>query len=103
MSTSHARTEDETPHKAGAFDIRNFIGLLIGFFGLVLVLVAIFDTPQAELDRADGLRLNLWAGLGMLVAAAVFLVWARLKPVIVPTHPETGDTDAMERPASAHD
>lgn len=102
MSDSHARTEDETPHKAGAFDIRNFIGMLIGFFGLVLVLVAIFDTPQAELQRADGVRLNLWAGLGMLVAAAVFLVWARLRPVIVPAASETG-ADDMDRPPTAHE
>ena len=75
------------------FDIRNFIAGLIGFSGLILVLVAIFDTPQAELDRADGLRLNLWAGLGMLVGAAVFLAWARLKPVIVPTRPEDDGGD----------
>ncbi|MCW2818754.1 MAG: hypothetical protein JWR42_1541 [Marmoricola sp.] len=102
MSDSHARTEDDSAHKAGAFDIRNFIGLLIGFFGLVLVLVAIFDTPQAELDRADGLRLNLWAGLGMLVGAALFLLWARLRPVIVPPSSEI-EAEGMERPASAHD
>ena len=102
MSDTHARTEDDSAHKAGAFDIRNFIGMLIGFFGLVLVLVAIFDTPEAELRRADGLRLNLWSGIGMLVAAAVFLLWARLRPVIVPPSTETG-ADDMDRPATAHD
>lgn len=87
MSNSNATRETETPHKAGAFDIRNFIGLLIGFYGIVLVFLGIFDDSAAERARADGLNLNLWAGLGMIVVAALFLVWARMKPVIVPAHP----------------
>ena len=97
MSDSTHSHGTEQPHKAGAFDVRNFIGLLIGFFGLVLTLLGIFDSSSEELARADGLRLNLWAGLGMLVAAAAFLVWARLKPVIVPAHPE--DEPAGDRPS----
>ena len=72
-----------TAHRAGAFDIRNFIGMLIGIFGVVLLLASIFDS-EAEIAKADGVRVNLWAGLGMVITALVFFAWARLRPVVVP-------------------
>jgi len=84
MSETHATHDTEQPHQAGAFDIRNFIGLLIGIFGIVLVLLGIFNSSPRQLARADGLHLNLWSGIGMIVVAACFLAWARMKPVIVP-------------------
>jgi hypothetical protein len=70
-------------HQAGAFDIRNFIAALIGAYGLVLTLMGLFATSDADLDKAGGLAVNLWAGIGMLVFAAVFALWARLRPVVV--------------------
>lgn len=72
-----------TPHRAGAFDIRNFIGMLIGIFGVVLVLASFFDSA-ADIAKADGVRVNLWAGVGMILTALVFFAWARLRPVVVP-------------------
>ncbi len=43
---SHSTGQDEAgtdrPHKAGAYDVRNVIGGLIGFYGVVMVLVALF-------------------------------------------------------------
>jgi hypothetical protein len=86
--------------KAGAFDIRNFIGALIGIYGVILVLTSFFDSGE-ELSKADGVRINLWAGLGMLLLAAFFLVWARLRPVIVPAETEHADTPDG-RPAGSH-
>ena len=82
-----------TTHKAGAFDIRVFIGSLIGLYGVVLVLVGLFGTSDSQLAKSDGLNINLWAGLGMVVVAAAFMVWARLRPVIVP---ETSDAAPPE-------
>ena len=35
--------------KAGAFDIRNFIGLLIGIYGVVLLITSFFD-DAAEIE-----------------------------------------------------
>jgi hypothetical protein len=100
MSESNATRESERPHRAGAFDIRNFIGLLIGIYGIVLVLLGIFHNTTEELARADNLNLNLWAGIGMIVGAACFLVWARLRPVIVPTPAEQAKAeDDGEPPA----
>lgn len=82
---------------AGAFDIRIFIGSLIGAYGLVLVLMGLFSTSDTDLERAGGINVNLWAGLGMVAVAAVLFAWARLRPVIVPADP---DTDAGEQQPS---
>ena len=69
---------------ASAFDIRFIIAALIGTYGVVLVLLGIFNNSQAELDRAGGLNINLWAGVGMIVVAAAFAVWGTVKPIVVP-------------------
>jgi hypothetical protein len=83
-----ATSTTEAPHRAGAFDIRTFIALLIGVYGLVLVLAGLVGTSETELDRADGLNINLIAGIGMVVVAVAFLAWARMRPVVVPEHVE---------------
>lgn len=89
---NEASTNETTKRTAGAFDIRVIIGGLIGVYGIILTLLGIFDASEAELERADGFNVNLWAGLGMVVVAAGFLVWARLKPVVVPpTDQPAGD------------
>jgi peptidoglycan/LPS O-acetylase OafA/YrhL len=66
---------------AGAFDVRNVIAALIGFYGAVLVLVAIFGDDQSE--KTGGVDANLWAGIAMLLFAAAFALWSRLRPVVV--------------------
>ena len=80
---AHDATEGAS-HRAGALDIRNFIGGLIGLYGIVLTALGLFATSDADMDRTGGFAVNLWAGLGMLVAAAGFITWARLRPVVVP-------------------
>lgn len=72
----------EQKKSAGAFDIRNFIGLLLGLYGVILVGAQFLDTEEA-LAKADGLRVNLWTGIGLLVTAAIFFAWARLRPLVV--------------------
>ncbi|MCI2422097.1 hypothetical protein MOQ72_32160 [Saccharopolyspora sp. K220] len=68
---------------AGAFDIRVVIALLFAIYGVVLT-IAGFVQPSAEVDKAAGVNINLWAGLGMIVFAVVFVAWARLRPIVVP-------------------
>ena len=68
----------------GWFDIRFIIGGLIGLYGVILTLLGIFNASDEELARGDGLNINLWAGLGMLLVGIAFVTWARLRPVIVP-------------------
>jgi Ca2+/Na+ antiporter len=69
-------------HTAGALDIRNIIGGLIGAYGVILVLMGLFADKQ--LDKTGDVNANLWAGLAMLVFGASFLLWARLRPIVVP-------------------
>ena len=83
-------------HAAGAFDIRNIIGALLGIYGVLLLVAGLFmDTAEA---KTGGVNANLWTGLALAVASAVFLVWARLKPIIVPADVEPATPDPT-RPA----
>jgi len=77
----------QNQHTAGAFDIRNIIGGLIGLYGLILTLMGIFG--DKELDKTGDVNANLWAGLVMLVIGGAFLAWARIRPLVVPQ--TTGD------------
>jgi len=70
-----------TKRTAGAFDIRNVIGALLGVYGVILLLMGIFGDP--ELEKTDGVNANLWAGVALLVVGLGFLLWARLRPVVV--------------------
>jgi hypothetical membrane protein len=67
---------------AKLFDLRYLIGALMALYGVVLIIVGIFDS-QAEIDKAAGIRINLWMGIGMLVVGALFLLWARTRPLKV--------------------
>jgi glucose uptake protein GlcU len=77
-------------HKAGAFDIR----LIIGVYGVILTVMGIGFTSDEEIKKAAGVNINLWAGIGMLVVAALFVTWALVRPLVVPAETETGDTPA---------
>jgi hypothetical protein len=67
---------------AGAFDVRNIIGGLLGIYGIVLTLMGLLGDP--EKDKTGGVNANLWAGLALLVVAAIFFAWWRLCPIVVP-------------------
>jgi hypothetical protein len=72
---------DATVQTAGAFDIRNFIGTLLGLFGLVLVIMGLVAFTPHEAAKTDGLNANLWAGLAMLVVGVLFMVWTKVDPI----------------------
>ncbi len=82
-------------HSAGALDIRNIIGLLLLVYGVVLTAMGLFG--DKELDKTGGVNANLWAGLALLVAGAVFAIWARARPVAVPE-----DFDPKDHPPVSH-
>jgi drug/metabolite transporter (DMT)-like permease len=85
------QTSQKAPqkHTAGALDIRNIIGGLLGVYGVILVLMGLFG--DKELDKTGDVNANLWAGLALVVVAAVFLTWAWLRPIVVPDHVEPPD------------
>jgi len=89
--TTHEPATGTDKHAAGAFDIRTFIALLIGIYGVVLTVVGIVGTNDAELAKSDGINVNLWTGIALIVAAAVFQAWAKLRPVVVPDEPAGRD------------
>src|SRR3954466_3363956 len=93
MSTSTAGDEAGQKHTAGAFDVRNVIAALIGFYGVVLVVVGLVQNDAEALEKAGGFNANLWVGLAMIVFALAFALWSRLRPIVV-VSPETG-TDGV--------
>jgi hypothetical protein len=100
--SSPTQHDDEAPRRAGAFDIRVFIASLLGLYGIVLLIVGLAGPSDSQLAKADGLNINLWAGLGMVAVSAAFLLWARLRPVVVPAHVDAADGEGESRPPAAH-
>lgn len=99
MSESSNRTVEnrESPenperHRAGLFDIRSIIGLLIGIYGVILVITGFF-TSDDQITKSDGVNVNLWAGLVMVVVGVAFVLWARLRPIVVPEDPSQAGGD----------
>ena len=95
---AYSTTDDDNQqraHRAGLFDIRIFIGGLLGVYGVIITLVGLFDTDEAELAKTDDFNINLVAGILMIVVCVFFIAWARLRPVVVPAH--HGDSDEERR------
>lgn len=67
---------------ARRFDLRRVIGGLFLAYGLIVTGIGLFDSP-AEIAKAQGVRINLWAGLAMLGFGLAFLLWQWLRPVEV--------------------
>ena len=88
MSTQNQQTP--ATRSAGALDIRNFIGTLLGLYGIILTATGIFG--DTELQKTGGINANLWAGIFLLIVSAIFLGWAKLRPITVLHH--TGSDDA---------
>ncbi|MDR2985159.1 MAG: hypothetical protein LBV34_09985 [Nocardiopsaceae bacterium] len=72
------------PRKAGAFDIRLIIALLLGVYGVILTIIGAGFTSDADLAKAADVNINLWSGIGLLVVTALFVLWAVLRPLAVP-------------------
>ncbi|MHA5051952.1 hypothetical protein [Streptomyces sp. SD15] len=65
------------------FDIRTIIGGLFVLYGII-VTIAGLAVSDADLDKAEGVNINLWTGLGMLALGLFFLVWLWLRPLAAP-------------------
>lgn len=88
----HTEAPGEQKHRAGLFDIRFIIAALIGLYGVILFVVAFF-TNDTQKAKADGLNINLYAGIGMIVVSALFMLWTRWRPIVVPDEPVTEEGD----------
>ncbi|MGH3357060.1 MAG: hypothetical protein ACRDOJ_14270 [Nocardioidaceae bacterium] len=78
--------------RAGVFDVRMIIGLLLGIYGVVLTITGWVGTSDSDLAKADGINVNLLTGIALIVAAGVFFVWARVRPLLVPDDPSEGES-----------
>jgi len=65
---------------ANRFDIRRLIGGLFLLYGIIVTALGVFGSSHVK-NKAAGLNIDLWAGIGMLVFAALMLAWALLRPV----------------------
>ncbi|GHE70435.1 hypothetical protein GCM10014715_25550 [Streptomyces spiralis] len=71
--------EGKSATAARIFDLRRIIGGLFVLYGIIVTVTGITDS-QAAIDKAQGVNINLWTGIGMLVLGVFFLVWLKLRP-----------------------
>jgi len=75
-----AAEEAEGSAKRSLFDLRTIIGGLFLVYGVYLTIRGIIDS-QAAIDKAAGVRINLWTGLFALALGGGFMTWALLRPL----------------------
>jgi xanthine/uracil/vitamin C permease (AzgA family) len=85
-------TEEAERRARGArlFDIRRLIGALFVVYGIVLIIVGATDSSK-EINKAAGVHINLWTGIGMLIFGVLMLAWAFRRPVVVDDQPGQDD------------
>ena len=79
--------EAEAARAANKFDIRRLIGALFILYSLILIALGLFGSHAIK-NKADGINIDLWTGLGMLIFGGLMIFWALSRPV-VPEPPET--------------
>jgi len=78
--------EIQAARAANRFDVRRLIGALFCLYALILLALGIFGSHTIK-HKADGINVDLWTGLGMLVFGALMIFWALARPVM-PEPPE---------------
>ena len=89
--TEEAEARDRASGMASLFDLRMVIGGLLTLYGIVLTVLGLFASSDTK-AKAAGINIDLWAGLVILAGGAVFLAWARLRPLRAEDLQDT-DTD----------
>src|SRR4029434_2427386 len=78
--TEEAEARDRATGMASVFDLRMVIGGLLALYGMIVTVRGVFASAAAK-AKAAGININLWAGLVILAGGAIFLAWARLRPL----------------------
>ncbi|WP_225838088.1 hypothetical protein [Streptomyces sp. NK08204] len=79
--------EHRSATAARIFDLRRIIGGLFVVYGVIITVTGVTDTRSA-IDKAQGVNINLWTGIGMLALGVFFLAWLWLRPTPPPPPPE---------------
>jgi hypothetical protein len=89
MASTGASDEEEirATRVANRFDIRRVIGGVFLLYGLILVALGLFGSHTVK-NKAAGVNIDLWTGIGMLVFGALMVFWALSRP----TMPEPAET-----------
>jgi membrane protein implicated in regulation of membrane protease activity len=62
-------------------------------YGAILTVLGI-GASDAEIEKAAGINLNLWVGIGMLAIGALFLLWAFTRPLSEQLEEDEEERDA---------
>jgi hypothetical protein len=86
------RTSGGVKSRMSLFDLRWILAFLFGVYGIVVTLMGLL--VHARTYTASGqdvhVNVNLWTGIPMLVLAALFALWAALRPTFVPRSDDNG-------------
>ncbi len=66
---------------ANRFDIRRLIGGVFLLYGLILLALGLFGSHEIK-NKAAGVNIDLWTGIGMLVFGALMVFWALSRPTM---------------------
>ncbi|MET7567253.1 hypothetical protein ABZT04_01920 [Streptomyces sp. NPDC005492] len=61
------------------FDLRLIIGGLFVVYGIIVTIAGI-SPSDSSLDKSEGVNINLWTGIAMLILGVFFLGWVKLRP-----------------------
>lgn len=89
MQPTGVSDEDEARavKAANKFDIRRIIGGLFVVYSIVLIVTGIAGDHTVK-NKAAGINVDLYTGIGMLVVGCLMVAWALLRPTL-PEPPET--------------
>ena len=86
---------------ARALDLRFIIALLFLIFG-VLITFSGFTATNEEIERAAGINISLWTGIGCLALSSVFGIWVLRAPPELPQSiaDTTDDSSTTDTPST---
>lgn len=89
MSGTNETSKARTPVSI-LFDLRTIIGFLFGVYGIVCLIWGIVSFTSSDAQKSGGINVNLWAGIGMIIVAGIFLIWSLSRPLgIGETEPDS--------------
>lgn len=82
-----------TRGRVSLFDLRWILAFLFGVYGIVVTLMGLLAHARTITASGQdvGVNVNLWTGIPMLVLAALFTLWAALRPTFVPQSDDKAD------------